>query len=355
MKKQVVSFSGTVAEMTGIKGGDINVPFAPGVDVDKLIEGDENPMFVTVEAMNEGVSANKRNYTRDLIMDVAKQVNDKKPDAYEGHITDAERQTKRPKPQTIWLGSVVKEIEGKTRLFVKGYVLPYAKELREYLQKAKASAKHVTVSIYGQALQAWDEKLKAYDVRNFVLESIDWTRDNSAGMMPGVAFRITGEMREDFANREEIISELSLDEVKQFNPNLIKAVAEASRASTLSEMADIADDTLSTIKEMVGTDPIESINEMQAQLREFHKREVNEVIENTLREEVANPRLRPAIRRIVVSEMGNSYTLDNAKEVLNSVLQSSEVVSIIRETTSSEINPTKDNRVKKDGRKFTTL
>jgi len=114
-KNNFVSFSGTVSEMGTEKDLKIDVPFAKGVDVEKLTEGDKNPLFVTIEALNTTISRSNRRYTPEVIKEIAEQINSIKPDAYEGHLSESERATKRPKPKTIWLGATVKEVEGKLR------------------------------------------------------------------------------------------------------------------------------------------------------------------------------------------------------------------------------------------------
>jgi hypothetical protein len=130
IKDNRVQITGTVAEMASkVNNLKIEVPFAQGVDIEKLIKGDKNPLFVTIEAVNDSVSKSKRRYTPEVIADIAKQINENKPDGYDGHLKDEDRAFVRPKSQTIWLGAIVKNIEGKARLFIKGYVFPYAKEL----------------------------------------------------------------------------------------------------------------------------------------------------------------------------------------------------------------------------------
>ncbi len=336
--------------------GQIKVPFAEDVNLDELTKDDNDPMFVTVQVAQEGVSKNKRYYSKELIQDISRQINKIKPDAYFGHLTDAERTTKNPKSQTIWLGSVVKEINGKLAVFAKGYVLPYADELKAYLKKAKAASKQVAVSLYGQAEQEWNDALNGYKMKNFMLESIDWARSQSAGIAPSVDFQITAEMAGEVANREDVLGEVTVGELKAMNPSVVKAIAEETRVQVVSEMADASEGEMKTIREMLGEKPLETVKEMQDTIGAYKKKEVEALIDSTIRTEVKAVEVRPIIKRMVVSEMAGSTDVGKANQVLNSLLRSDEVQAIIKGVNaSSEINPQVDNRQKEVGRKYTTV
>lgn len=348
MKKDVVSILGSVQEMTSSMSDGINVPIPNDVNVEELTKGDDNPMFVTIEAVHEGTSKNKRHYDRSVIMEIARQVKSKRPDAYLGHLSDSERTTKRPDPQTIWLGSVVKEMDGKLRLFVKGYVLPYADKLRSYLKKAKASGKKVAVSVYGQAKQVWNDSLSAYEMSQFNLESIDWARSGSEGLTPTTDFSLTAEMRNQPSNREDIISEMTLGELKAFNPSVAKALEDEIKVKTVTEMDEEKQDELSTIHEMVGENPVDAIRSLQKTVAE-------QIIENSVKEKVKNKEAKKLIKGMIVKEM-DSYTPEEAKAKTKEVLRSPEIQGIIKETTGNKtINSYRDNRKKGHGRRFTTV
>ena len=175
--------------------------------VAKVVGDDPDPMFVTLEVLNEGVSRNGRYYDLKALQEVAEQINSEHPDGYAGHITQSERATKVPDAEVIWLGSKLVNTNGKNRLFAKGYVLPEAKKRRSYLEKAKAIGKNVSVSIYGTAKQVWDKALKAYRQMNIDLESIDFTRPKSEGVPNGkLGFALTSEMasEEGKSNEEDM-------------------------------------------------------------------------------------------------------------------------------------------------------
>ena len=185
MKKtrtEQVSIFGSVKEMSDeADSGKINIALAGDVDISKLTEDDDDPMFVTVEVMNPQISKNDTRWTSEVIADVARQINENKPDAYMGHLRDEDRAYDTPEPQTVWLGASIQEVDGKPRLFTKGYVLPYAENLKKYLKTAALLSKDFGVSVYGTASQDWNETLNAWDIKDFELESIDWVRVGSKG------------------------------------------------------------------------------------------------------------------------------------------------------------------------------
>jgi hypothetical protein len=133
-------------------------------------------MFVTLPVAVEGESVNKRIYNAEHIESIVDQVNSSLPDGYADHLTDAERSHKTPNAQTIWLGAVVKEVDGKKVAYAKGYVMPSAKSRREYLRTAQALGQKGSVSIYGKFDGWYDKAKKTYDIAKIHLESIDWSR-----------------------------------------------------------------------------------------------------------------------------------------------------------------------------------
>jgi len=175
-----------VKEMNSDGMGEIDVPVDKTI-ISELSDGDKDPMFVTIEVINEGVSRNGRAYDKHVIESLAEQINENKPDGFYGHLADDERHTKFPEPQTIWLGAKVLEVGGKTRLFAKGYILPEAKTLRSYLKKAKVAGKNVAVSVYGLAKVVKDKVKNISIVQDMTLESIDWARPGAEGVLIGLS------------------------------------------------------------------------------------------------------------------------------------------------------------------------
>lgn len=358
-KNNFVSFSGTVSEMGTEKDLKIDVPFAKGVDVEKLTEGDKNPLFVTIEALNTTISRSNRRYTPEVIKEIAEQINSIKPDAYEGHLSESERATKRPKPKTIWLGATVKEVEGKLRLFVKGYVLPYAKDLRGYLKAAKAAGKKVAVSIYGQAKQVWDSAVKAYDISDFHLESIDWARSGAEGVPTLGYLELTSEMKEDkLMDREDIVKNLTLNEIETLNPTIVSEMKDKISEEIKAGLEK--NDELVSLQEMLGVkdgEIKEVVGEMIDELYELRKNAAYSYIDKALSEKIQNKVARSVLKTMVVKEMGEEYNLERVAEIVSDVIKSEEGKAIVSEMAEKRtvVTPTIDNRRNSETRKYTVI
>lgn len=365
MKNQV-SIPALVSEMSNdINNFKIDVPTAKGVDVQKLIDGDKSPMFVTLEVANEGVSGNHRRYSREVIKSITKQINDSKPEAYEGHVKEEDRGTSRPKPVTLWIGAIAKEVQGKLRIFAKGYVMPYAKELKQYLSAAKASSKKIAVSVYGQAKAVWDNLEKVYDLSEFSLESVDWARPGAEGL-PGLGFfHLASEMKGDvIMNREELIKDLKAGELEEFNSKLVSEMREATRKDIEFNIEKRIKrenvNKMSVVSEQLGTeDPkkaVSVISEMRSELQALRRSEADHTIDDVLIDKIPNKSARKIIRPMIISEMKNNYTKDNAVSVTDKVLKSDETKTIIKEMTTVTrlIRPIVNNKSQKKVNKFTT-
>lgn len=362
-KKNVVKFSGVLAEMSDGKNFDIHVPIAKGIDLEALTKGDVNPMFVVVEVLNESVSKNGRRYTPKVIHELARQINEKRPDGYDGHLTEEERSHKRPQPKTIWVGAVVKEIDGQARLFAKGYVLPYASDLKTYLGSAKAAAKKVAVSIYGLASQAWNAVLGAYDVDNVELESIDWARPGSEGVPTAGYLAITAEMEQgkDVMTREEVVSTLTLAELQANNQKVVSEMEAQAKKSVLSEVKKEETGQLRTIREMMSVDKdanvVTYIAEMTQELSELRKYKAQSLVRDTLRDTIPVSKARKEVEKVVLAEM-REQTPDEASKVLKEVLQRDSTKAIIKEMSElHDVLPTVMVRNNQAGvnRKFTKV
>jgi len=366
-KKQFVSFSGTVSEMAeAVRALEIKVPLAKGVNIKKLVKNDKDPMFVTIEALNTSVSKSKRKYTPAVIQEIAKQINANKPDAYEGHLTESERGTKRPKPQTIWLGAAVKSVGGKMRLFVKGYVLPYAKELKGYLRAAQAAGKKVAVSIYGQAKQVWDGANKVYNMSEFRLESIDWARSGSEGVPTLGYLALASEMKgEKLMNREEIIKSLKFGELEEFNSKLVSEmrgeIGEELKEAVEAEFKENKDSELGLIREMLGAkkkvELAGVVSEMKDELDGLRQEKADRFVESSLAKRVQNKAARKVLKSMVVREMEGEYNLKVVGEIVNKTIRSKEGKAVVKEMleTRTIVTPLRDNRKKGKGRKYTVI
>lgn len=318
-------------------------------------EGDDNPLFVTMNIATEGVSRNGRHYSRETIQAMADQINAEVVDGHNGHLSDKERATKRPDPVALWLGARVIEKNGKAYLYAKGYVMPEETKLRSYLRKAKAVGKNVAVSVFGKAEKAiYDRQKKAYSLVNFMLQSIDFARSKSEGIPNDgtlvLASEMVNENEEDkIVDRVETIKSLSAEELRTHNSEL---VAEMEQAAIDAQGVNVSE--METITGLVGENPAEAIAEMQRENTEFK-------LDKALTEKVKVRGARPALREMVIAEMENvedKASIDIA-EMVDSVLGGDEGQAIIRthREKAPVINPTDTSRGNESvpSRQFTTV
>ena len=339
--EQLINEQAVLREMTSDGIGEINVP-VDGQLIAQLSEGDKDPMFVTIEVINEGTSRNGRTYDKDTIYSLAEQINAKKPDGYYGHLTDDERSTKYPEPQTIWISATVKEVEGKLRLFAKGYVLPEAKKLRSYLKKAKVAGKNVAVSIYGMAKVLKDKASDNVLVKSMSLESIDWARPGSEGVPNMGIFSIASEMTDNSnkkqgvksMDKKEVLKSATFEDISEANPELVTEMVADITAKTEDAYNEVLSE-ITNIKNALGIDDssnsIEVINEMRVKLNEFE-------IDSQLQQKVEQPSARKVLKGLVVAEMNNGKDVESSIDV---VLSSETGKAIISEmiTVAPKVAP----------------
>jgi len=338
----------SIAEMSPTAtGGAIDVS-VDATKVEKLLKRDQDPMFVTIQVAREGISKNGRIYTAETMQEIADQINTHQPDGYKGHLTEAERASKNPDAETIWLGAkVAKDKDGKVSVYAKGYVMPSAKKRREYLQTAFDLGKNVAVSIFGGAEKAvYNAKEKAYDIFGLQVQSVDWARSRSEGIPNDGTLILTSEMfnpeEDQEMKREEVIASLKADELREHNPTLVTEM-ETSAKDGLVDPSE-----LTAIQEMVGADTAEkaktSIAEMKTKLNGF---ELNSQIDSR----VAAKSARPVIKKMALAEMTETETV---QETVERVLQTDQAKAIIKEMTGTpKVNPTNDDRSQPTARSFT--
>jgi len=357
-----VTEQGFLKEIGDVQSLKIDVPFASGIDVDKLIEGDKDPLFVTIEALNPQVSGNRNIWTEELIENVAAQILEKRPDAYQGHIKREHRGDVSPRAQTIWLGALVKHVAGKPRLFIKGYVLPYAKELKQYLKASKAAGKKVAVSVSGQAFQKWNSLKKAYNMLSFDLESIDWARPSSEGVA-GLGFLgLASEMKkgDSIMERTELLRSVTVSEMKDNCPTIVQEIADEAVAETKKTVISEMQKDIDTANEKVGEynsllpDSVEDKPKVIKEMLASHESLMESYLDGALEKRVKSSSVRSIIRKQVVSEMVNEMrTKELVDKSIDKVMESEEVKGIVKEMQSQTvINPGVDNRHSDTGSRF---
>ena len=270
----------------------VNVPIHH--DIEKLIADDPEPMFVTVEVLNENISKNGNHYTKDVIYSVYQQILDHKPLGYLGHLKAEDASTKAPKPVTIWLGALITDDNGTdVKLWAKGYVMPSATDFRELLKKAHAVHKEMAVSIYGKGVRKRNGD--HYDITEFDLESIDWVRDGQNSVPFEGLWSLTQEMVEQ---NPDTIPQMTLDDLKRNRPDL-----------ALQMYNDIKTDLTEQISEMVKADTDLKLQEENLKL----KNEIAKLkLESKAKQAFPAPLVKTVIAESILSSQEKGIDVEQA-------------------------------------------
>lgn len=173
---------------TEFKGQAPDVPIAPGVDIDALTSGVNDPVFVTLKIAQIGrKSKNGILYDEALVKEIVEQINRKRSGGIFGHIPASERDSAFPLPDGLWVGAT---LTGDTA-WGKAYVRNLA--AAEYVRHLKAVGGGLGTSIYGLGIP---EKVSegVRRLKNFVLESLDFAPPERASLDMGGEFALSSEM-----------------------------------------------------------------------------------------------------------------------------------------------------------------
>lgn len=131
---------------------------------------------------DSGVSANKRDWSPDIMRSIGEQVVSKMPPGYLGHIKPADYGFDFPEPQVVWFGSSITELAGEqVRLWLKGYLLPTAQKLTTWIKSKAVNS----ISVYGNVSYSKDSN-GVDKILNIDLKSIDISRKLAEGLSSGI-------------------------------------------------------------------------------------------------------------------------------------------------------------------------
>lgn len=303
-----------IAEMGPFESSTIEVP----IDREKLAkikERDEDPRFVTVEieSCSTGFSKSKRRWPKHIIEKVSKRVNLLKPVGNLGHLDEKQYDTHFPEPQVVWLGSTTTPRGSEIVMHVKGYLLPGSKA-RTYLENDAIDA----VSLFG------DSTLRptrgGYEVVDFELESIDFTRKGRNGMKSRVV-SVTGEQASRGGNTVEPkdIAALDESELRTHAPLLVKEIerlatepiqTKIGEMTTAAEAAKPELDILGEIRKLLklseGENPVEKLQALLAKIDEVATSGVKDFIKGLVAKKVKNENAQNIVNRMI-GEMHTEY------------------------------------------------
>lgn len=148
-----------------------DIPLAPGVDLEAIKSGDDDPLEVVVE-VPAGKSTRGWDYKPESLQAIVEHVNRYTLSGFLGHQKADDVANTFEAPVTHWVGA---RMEG-TRAYFRGVVDAAAKDLKRWIRAGRIKQ----VSIFGMP------KLKTADGETQVIDykplSIDWTPLDRSGM-----------------------------------------------------------------------------------------------------------------------------------------------------------------------------
>lgn len=335
-----VSQVSVVAEMGGQDTTE-DISIDPAV-LASVVGDDPDPMFVTIQVLQEGKSSgnSKRFYPRETVLDICRQINEEKPEGYAGHLSEAERMTKVPDTETIWLGAIAKEVNGRMTVFAKGYVLPEAKNRRSVLKRAKAIGRKVAVSIYGECTQRWDAAKKHFQMLDYDLETIDWTRGNKSAGFPNQGdFVLSPEMSERKVdmNKIEALQTATAEELREHvAPEVVAEMIAADEA--LQADRTVASEMRETFGGKDAKEVVAEMAELRSKTESLAAELLDRDVDAELKQTVKSSAARSFLKRSVVAEMREDADL-TPQAAVEKVLKSDEGKAVVAEMVTP-IEPT---------------
>lgn len=159
-----------------------DIPPAPGVDIDAIKQGDNDPLEVVVE-VPVGKSKRGWNYTHKALQDIVDAVNTRTLAGFKGHQKPEDVSNQFIDPATHWIGAKMTE----TAAYFRGIVDKKEEDLKRWIKGKRIKQ----VSIFGRPTLknvAGETQVVAYDPL-----SIDWTPLDRMGM-PTRIVAASGEM-----------------------------------------------------------------------------------------------------------------------------------------------------------------
>ena len=279
--------SSRIFEINSNEESPYYVPTDPRINVQELTADDENPMFVTMEIIRNGMSRNKRNYP----VSVVQELKDKVVGTFQylGHSDPKKSGFEYRNPEGILVGSsLLTEADGTVRLLGKSYIFKNS-SLREHLPKAFACGNPLTVSIQGKAkcFENLDKTIEVASIEE--LESVDFCNAGTQGMMNSTTLALTTEMLErsleDMEEKileqvEEPIEEKIEEQVAEPVEEKIEEIIEEPVDNKVTEMTSQISEMETKISEMETT-----ISEKDARISELEK-EIQEMKDAQLKAEL---------------------------------------------------------------------
>ncbi len=273
-----------------------DVPLAPGVDLEAIKSGDDDPLEVVVE-VPAGKSTRGWNYKPESLQAIVDHVNRDTLSGFLGHQKAEEVANKFDPPVTHWVGA---RMEG-TRAYFRGVVDAAAKDLKRWIRSGRIKQ----VSIFGMPkLQTVAGETQVIDYKPL---SIDWTPLDRSGMPTRIV--ALGEMDE--------LDEGGTDNMdwKQLLEQL-KAKIAAGEASLQEIIASLDADTatklelLAKVKEALGVAEdsklLASVEQAGKALKDSQQAALGQEVKDAVREKVSGEMAQNLIAKMITPKQGQT-------------------------------------------------
>lgn len=327
------------------KGKPPKVPFADGVDVSELTEGDDAPVFVTLPiGLVNAKSGNKRFYDDKFVKELERQVLANKPVGLMGHLSLEARATEFPLEAVHWVGAVrVGEL-----LFGKGYVPPG--EPRGRLKRYKATKTKIATSIDCIAEGVWDDSVQAYRMKADTLRlgQIDIAPADRAGIADLAAVpHLTTEMmesgtyeddfQEDDMDKAQVIRELTADDAK--------ILPEPVRAAILQTATPAPEVTVvQELRQALGVDDKADLKTLVTEMRKREAEQAKAAVASRITELASDKEKGIKVESVrgLVTELvsaRNPQTVAEAESAYNAVVEMQSVKDALKAAVQGTMGP----------------
>jgi len=232
------------------------IPTLSQVDVDALTEGDDDPLFVTLQISEVGrVSKNGVIYDEDLVSTIEQSIREGGVQALMGHLPDSEISTAFPHSDNgttplagFWVGVLrVGEI-----LWGKAYVPPG--NVRKYIRQLKATGGKLGVSFFGRAhVEEYDDGTRR--LIDFELDTLDFAPHNRASLTLAGDFEVTSEIDKqdqegDMPTEINSINDVPQSVREQIRQQVLQETQSTENAQRVQELEQQVSEQEQTIAEM---------------------------------------------------------------------------------------------------------
>lgn len=276
-----------------------DIPVAPGVDVEAIKAGDDDPLEVVVE-VPAGKSTKGWNYTPESLKAIVDHVNTATLCGIKGHQKPEDVNSEFVAPATHWIGA---RMEGN-RAYFRGVVDAAEKDLKRWIRSGRIKQ----VSIFGMPkLQTVAGETQVIDYKPL---SIDWTPLDRMGMPTRIV--AMGEMDDNEGGQEsmdwkELIAQLKakIGEGAVTLQDVIEALDEAQARKTKETLA-----LLDQVKQALGvTDDSQLVAKAQAAakaLADADQQQLEKQVSDTVREKVSGEMAQDFVLKLVKPKPGQT-------------------------------------------------